>query len=61
MIGVFRTTDPNTGQGVIIRYTRIDQRVRITGISDAAGMDISGRFSSKEIQALKADIAQLAQ
>jgi len=60
MIGVFQTTDQNTGQRIVIRYTRVDMRVRITSISDAAGMDIWGRFSSVEIQAFKADIAQLA-
>ena len=60
MIGVFQTTDPNTGQGVIIRFTRVDSRVRITGIRDAAGMDIWGRFSSTQLQAFKADIVSLA-
>lgn len=61
MIGIFKTTDPNTGQGVVIRFTRIDNRVRITSICDAAGMDIWGRFSSAELQFFRADIAQLAQ
>lgn len=60
MIGVFQTTDQNTGQRIVIRYTRVDMRVRITSICDAAGNDIWGRFSSVEIQAFKADIAQLA-
>lgn len=60
MIGIFKTTDQNTGQGIVIRFTRIDSRVRITSICDAAGMHIWGRFSSAEIQAFRADIAKLA-
>ena len=60
MIGIFKTTNPNTGQGIVIRFTRIDNRVRINSICDASGMDIWGRFSSAEIQVFKADIAQLA-
>jgi hypothetical protein len=60
MIDIFKTTDPKTGRGVVIRFTRIDNRVQITSICDAAGMDIWGWFSSAEIQVFKADIAQLA-
>jgi len=61
MIGVFQTTDRNTGQRIVIRYTRVDSRVRITSICDVAGNDIFGRFTSEELQFFRADIAQLAQ
>ena len=61
MIGIFQTTDRNTGQRIVIRYTRVNMRVRITSICDAAGNDIFGRFTSEELQFFKADIAQLAQ
>ena len=61
MIGIFKTTDKKTGLRIIIRYTRVNSRVRITSICDAAGNDIFGRFTSEELQFFKADIAQLAQ
>ncbi len=61
MIGVFQTTDRNTGQRIVIRYTRVDMRVRITSICDAAGDEIKSRFSAAELQFFRADIAQLAQ
>lgn len=60
MIGVFKTVDPKTGQGVVIRFTRVDSHVTINSISDFAGMDIWVRFSSVELDAFRADISNLA-
>lgn len=61
MIGIFKTTDPNTGQGIVIRYTRVNNNVRITDICDTSGANVLKRFGFEEIQKFKSDIYQLAQ
>lgn len=40
MIGRLRTTHPTEGYGVIVGYTKVDKRVKITSITDFAGKDI---------------------
>lgn len=53
MIGVFRTIHPETGQGIVVRFTRINKNVRIYSITDSAGKDIWGTLTSEQIQKVK--------
>lgn len=60
MIGLFSTIDPESGQRIEIRYTRVNSRIRITSICDASGNDIWGQFSSEKLQSFKSDILNIA-
>lgn len=53
MIGVLSTTHPTEGYGIIVRYTRVDWRMKITSITDSASKDVWGQMSSSDIQEIK--------
>ena len=58
MIGRMRTTHPTEGYTVIVGYTKVNARVRITTITDADGTDIWNKMTSAIIQHFKAQIKQ---
>ena len=58
MIGIHETTDGN-GQRLTVRYSRVDNNVRILGISDCAGKDCCVRLKFTEIQRIKSEIPKL--
>lgn len=59
MIGRLRTTHPTEGYGIIAGFKVADNNIRITSISDSAGKDIFGSFTSEQIQELKRRILDL--
>lgn len=56
MIGVFQTTHPTEGYGLVVRYTKVDRSIRITGITMAGGKDAWGSLTSEQIQIIKSKI-----
>lgn len=56
MIGILRTSHPAEGYGLIVRYTKVDGKVKINSITTFSGKDVWGQMTSEMIQGFKTQI-----